>query len=74
MIAVLFAWFSVLPAFQLISGYCALNSSLALSMLLPPEVAKKMTVLPLNPYASIKVLMMVGAVYHQTGKPIYMTS
>jgi hypothetical protein len=33
-------------------------------MLLPPEVAKGMTVLPLKSYASMKVLMMVGQVYH----------
>ena len=32
-ISALVAWFSVLPAFQLISGYCALNSASALSML-----------------------------------------
>ena len=38
-------------------------------MLLPPEVAKGIMVLPLKSYASMKVLMMVGAVYHQMGNP-----
>jgi hypothetical protein len=40
-------------------------------MLLPPEVAKGMTVFPLKSYASMKVLIIVGQVYHQIGKPTY---
>ena len=38
-------------------------------MPLPPEVAKGITVLPEKSYSSRKVLMMVGATYHQMGKP-----
>ena len=37
-------------------------------MLLPPEVAKGMTVFPLKSYDSMKVLIIVGQVYHQMAK------
>ena len=38
------------------------------------DKANSITVLPSNPYASIKVLMIVGAVYHHTGNPMNMQS
>ena len=39
-----------------------------------PDVAKGTMVLPVKSLASKNVLTMVGAVYHQMGKPTYTTS
>ena len=43
-------------------------------MPLPPEVAKGTTVLPVRSQLSRKVLTIVGAIYHQMGKPTNTTS
>ena len=40
------------------------------SIPVPPEVQNALMVLPLKSTLSMKVLMIVGAVYHHTGKPI----
>ena len=42
--------------------------------LLPPLVAKTLSTLPPRSWASMKVLTMVGTVYHHTGKPIHTVS
>jgi len=39
-------------------------------MLLPPDVANRIIVLPEKSPLSIKVLMILGAKFHQMGKPI----
>lgn len=40
----------------------------------PPEVANRTIFLPEKSYASKKLLMIVGATYHQIGKPTKMVS
>lgn len=40
-----------------------------LSALLPPEVLNTTTVLPVQSWESMNVLMICGASYHHTGKP-----
>lgn len=61
--------FNNLPSCQLMSGYAFFSSFTLLSMVLPPEVAKGITVFPFRSCASMKVLSSVGAMFHQMGKP-----
>lgn len=65
---------SSLPSFQLISGYCFFSCATLWLIVLPPEVAKGITVLPLRLFCSINVLTAVGARSHQIGYPMKMTS
>lgn len=60
---------STFPSINLAPGQLGSSFPLVLPMPLPPEVAKGISVLPVRSYCSRKVLMMVGATYHQMGKP-----
>ena len=62
--------FSRRPGAQLSSGYAARKFFSAPVMSLPPDVAKNITVLPFRLWLSMKVLMILGAVFHHIGKPI----
>ena len=59
------------PSFQLRSGYEFLRSLQAFVMLLPPDVANGIIVLPFRLLLSMKELIIVGTVYHHIGKPMY---
>lgn len=65
---------NTLPCSNLAPGQLGARFSLVLPMPLPPEVAKGMMVLPFKLWLSKNVLTMVGATYHQIGKPTKMMS
>lgn len=50
------------------------SASLVFPIPLPPEVANGTMVFPVRSWLSRKVLMIVGATYHQIGKPTNTTS
>ena len=55
-------------------GALGCNPATALPKPEPPEVANSTIFLPLKSYASKKLLMIVGATYHQIGKPTKIVS
>ncbi len=61
--------FTMPPAFHVASGQTFFSTSTVFPIPLPPEVANGITVLPEKSYCSRNVSIMVGATYHQIGKP-----
>ena len=60
-------WLSNFPPSQSKFGYCFCKASIQGSIGLPPEVAKEIIFFPERLFSSMKVLMIVGATYHQMG-------
>ena len=68
-ISCLLMWFNTFPSTICAFGADGCSSLTVLPNPLPPDVANRMIFLPEKSYFSKNVLIIVGATYHQTGKP-----
>src|SRR5574344_1282074 len=62
------------PFPQLSCGSVLFNTLQALEISLPPEVANGMMIFPFISFFSMNVLITVGAIFHQIGKPMNIMS